>query len=76
MLSAGGQGDVELHTGNMQRMRSGDLTIELLRLTPYPFSSRTIQPGEYRVTLRVTRRRWSDLDERAQYGTIAITTIR
>jgi hypothetical protein len=30
-------------------------TIALVNLTPYPFSSKTILPDEYRATLRVTR---------------------
>ena len=29
--------------------------IELAELQPYPFSSRTIEPGDYRATLIVTR---------------------
>jgi hypothetical protein len=45
----------ELHTGNMAPVKHGDLTIELVQLSPYPFSTRTIQPDEYRATLRVTR---------------------
>jgi hypothetical protein len=39
----------------MRPVKHGDLTIELVQLSPYPFSSRTIQPDEYRATLRVTR---------------------
>jgi hypothetical protein len=31
------------------------VTIALVQLTPYPFSSRTIAPGDYRATLKVTR---------------------
>ncbi len=46
---------LELHTGNSQPARHDDLTIALESLSPYPFSSRTIAPGEYRATLRVTR---------------------
>jgi hypothetical protein len=45
----------ELHTGNTQPVRHDDLTIALENLSPYPFSSRTISPGEYRATLHVTR---------------------
>jgi hypothetical protein len=45
----------ELHTGDMRPVKHGDLTIELVQLSPYPFSSRTIPPDEYRATLRVTR---------------------
>jgi hypothetical protein len=45
----------ELHTGDMRPVTHGDLTISLLELSPYPFSSQPIQPGDYRATLRVTR---------------------
>lgn len=44
-----------LHTGSLQPVRHDSLTITLVELSPYPFSSRTIQPGEYRATLQVTR---------------------
>lgn len=49
--------DYELHTGDSSQasVKHGDLTIELVELQPYPFSSRTIQPGDYRATLRVRR---------------------
>jgi hypothetical protein len=47
--------DVELHTGNTQPATYEDFTIALVQLSPYPFSSRTIEPDEYRVTVRVTR---------------------
>jgi hypothetical protein len=43
----------ELHTGNMRPVEHDGVTIELLELSPYPFSSRVIQPGDYRATLRV-----------------------
>lgn len=55
VLSSEGQADYELHTGDMQPVRHGELTIALEELSPYPFSSRTIDPSEYRATLRVTR---------------------
>ena len=45
----------DLHTGTGQPVRHGDLTIALETLMPYPFSSQTIAPGDYRATLRVTR---------------------
>lgn len=51
----GGGVPYDLHTGDMRPVQHADLTIELVQLSPYPFSSRTIQPGEYRATLRVTR---------------------
>ena len=47
--------DLELHTGDMQPVKYGSYTINLVQLQPYPFSSRTIQPDEYRATLKVTR---------------------
>lgn len=53
--SSGGSREYELHTGSMRPVAHEDLTIHLVQLLPYPFSSRTIQPGDYRVTLRVTR---------------------
>jgi hypothetical protein len=51
----GSTSPLELHTGTLQPVRYGELTIALETLTPYPFSSRTIAPNEYRATLRITR---------------------
>jgi hypothetical protein len=51
----GGTRQYDLHTGNLQPVVHDDLTIALVQLVPYPFSSRTIQPEEYRATLRVSR---------------------
>jgi len=45
----------ELRTGSMQPARTGDLTIELVEVAPYPFATTPIDPAAYRVTLRVTR---------------------
>lgn len=53
--SSGSTQDYELLTGDMRPVRHEDLTIALVQLSPYPFSARTIQPDEYRATLRVTR---------------------
>ena len=55
VLTAGGRQAYQLHTGNMRPVSHSDVTIALVELSPYPFSSRTIEPGEYRATLRVTR---------------------
>ena len=44
-----------LKTGDMKPVQHGDTTITLVQLSPYPFSSRTIAPNEYRATLKVTR---------------------
>ena len=48
---------LELHTGDSTRAASTfqGLRVELMELQPYPFSSRTIAPGDYRATLRVTQ---------------------
>jgi hypothetical protein len=55
MPNAGAQATYDLHTGNLQPVRHADLTIALVELAPYPFSSRPIAPDDYRVTLRITR---------------------
>jgi hypothetical protein len=55
VLSGSAEDDYDLHTGDMRPVRHHELTIVLEELQPYPFSSRTIDPGEYRATLRVTR---------------------
>ena len=52
---SGDRHDVELHTGDMRPVTARDVTLELVQLVPYPFSSRTIEPGEYRATIRVIR---------------------
>lgn len=47
----------ELHTGDSSRasVTHKGARIGLVELQPYPFSSRTIAPGEYRATLTVSR---------------------
>ena len=47
--------EYELHTGDMRPVTHDGVTIALVQLQPYPFSSRTIQPGDYRATLKVSR---------------------
>lgn len=47
--------EYELHTGDMKPVTHRDVTITLVQLAPYPFSSHPIDPNEYRVTLRITR---------------------
>jgi hypothetical protein len=46
-----------LHTGDASQASAvyRQARITLVELQPYPFSSRTIAPDEYRATLRVTR---------------------
>jgi len=47
----------ELHTGDSARaaVTHGQMRIELVDLQPYPFSSRTTAPDEYRATFTVSR---------------------
>jgi hypothetical protein len=47
----------ELHTGDSSRASAQhrDMTIELVDLQPYPFSSRTIDQSEYVAALVVRR---------------------
>jgi hypothetical protein len=53
----GRSSEYELHTGDESRaaVTHAGFRIELINLQPYPFSSRTIQPDEYRATLRLSR---------------------
>jgi hypothetical protein len=45
----------ELRTGDLEPVVHNGVTIALVQLSPYPFSARTIAPGEYRATLKATR---------------------
>ena len=47
-----------LHTGDSSQATivHGSVRVALLELQPYPFSSRTIAPADYRATLSVSRR--------------------
>jgi hypothetical protein len=49
---------LELHTGDASRasVTYGNVKVALVELQPYPFSSRTIDPGDYRATLLVSVR--------------------
>jgi hypothetical protein len=49
--------EYELHTGNDVRgsVTHAGFSIELMQLQPYPFSSRTIDPSDYRATFAVVR---------------------
>ncbi len=57
VLDGGATSAYELHTGDSSRatVTHNQLRIALVELQPYPFSSRTIAPGEYRATLTVSR---------------------
>ena len=50
----GGLHEYDLHTGDLRPVVHEGFTIGLVNLMPYPFSSKTIQPNEFRATLRVT----------------------
>lgn len=52
----GAAADYDLHTGDSARAVAThrQLRIELVRLDPYPFSTRTIGQGDYRATLTIT----------------------
>jgi hypothetical protein len=49
--------EYDLHTGDQARasVTHANFRITLSQLQPYPFSSRIIEPGDYRATLTVTR---------------------
>jgi hypothetical protein len=53
--SDGARRQLVIRTGDMKPVQHGGTTIALVQLSPYPFSSRTIAPHEYRATLKVTR---------------------
>jgi len=57
VYETGDPAEYDLHTGDARRTSAvhRDVTIELVELQPYPFSSRTIEPSDYRATL-VARR--------------------
>jgi hypothetical protein len=57
VLDRGATSAYELHTGDSSRatVTHNQLRIALVELQPYPFSSHTIAPGEYRATLTVSR---------------------
>jgi hypothetical protein len=47
---------LDLHTGDASRasVTYGGVKVTLVELSPYPFSNRTIAPGDYRATLVVS----------------------
>lgn len=48
---------IELHTGDasLSSATVGEYRIALTDLQPYPFSTRPVDPAEYRATMRVSR---------------------
>jgi len=57
VFDSGAPDAYEFHTGysRLASVAHGGLRIELLELQPYPFSSRTISPSDYRATIVVSR---------------------
>lgn len=55
-FESGSTADLELHTGDSSRatVTFRRFRVQLMQLQPYPFSSRTIAPDDYRATLTVT----------------------
>ena len=43
-------------TGRLEPVEHAGLRVELTQLAPYPFSATPIEHGDYRATLRVSRR--------------------
>jgi hypothetical protein len=60
LVASGNEGSLslELHTGDSSKasVTYGSVKVTLVELSPYPFSSRTIAPGDYRATLSVSVR--------------------
>jgi hypothetical protein len=56
-VTNGGSAEYDLHTGDESRgaITHAGFRVALVQLQPFPFSSRTIQPDEYRATLTVSR---------------------
>jgi hypothetical protein len=54
VFERGAAAEYELHTGDQRRgtISHRNLRIGLVELQPYPFSSRPIQPDDYRATLQ------------------------
>jgi hypothetical protein len=54
VFDRGAVSEYELHTGDQRRgtISHRDLRIGLVELQPYPFSSRTIEPDDYRATFQ------------------------
>lgn len=56
-VSDGSISEYELHTGDqsLSAVTHRGFRIALVQVQPYPFSSRTIEPHDYRATFTVTR---------------------
>ena len=56
-VSGSGPADYELHAGDQSRaaITHRGIPLELVLLQPYPFSSRMIQPDEYRATFKASK---------------------
>ena len=56
ITTSGTTRNYEFHTGDLQPLVVAPITIRLEVLSPHPFSGRSIEPGDYRATLRITSR--------------------
>jgi hypothetical protein len=56
VLGPGGRAQAyELRTGDQRPVQHRDFRVELVEVTPYPFSSQPFDPADYRIKLRITR---------------------
>ncbi len=57
VIDDGATSEYDLHTepGRATAISHGSFQISLVGLQPYPFSDRSIAPGDYRATLLATR---------------------
>jgi hypothetical protein len=55
IISRTARGERDLHTGHPQPVEFDGVEVQLVELTPYPFSGRMTDPEDYRATVRVTR---------------------
>ena len=55
--AAGSSGlrEIAFETGEPRPVAYDGLTLELVQLSPYPFSATPIQPSDYRATVRIRR---------------------
>jgi hypothetical protein len=55
VTSTDGRREYDLHTADMKPVVHGAYTIHLVNVQPEPISGQPIDPGEYRLTLKVTK---------------------
>jgi hypothetical protein len=55
VTSTGQSKEYELHTMDKKPVTHDGYTVNLLKVDPYPSTSKKIEPEDYRVTLKVTK---------------------